>query len=350
VEGSTPGVEDPLGLRRGDVVRVRPAVDIARTLDERGEIAGLPFMPEMLPMCGSTFQVSARADTTCDTITMSGTTREMDDAVHLVGARCDGSAHGGCQAACLLYFKESWLERVEPSAGERTDSQDQESLEPDPPAELVDLLQSRAVVDAESYRCQATQLIEATHPLPSVKHYLRDVRTGNVSPRRLPRSLFWAFSDRYQRVSRRLPERLRLNGGKPMPKISGTASTPQVVNLDLEPGDIVEVKSVTEIEATLKVGDQRHKGLWYDREMMRYSGTRRTVLAKVERLLDEKTGKMMYPKTTCLILEGAVCEGDYHGLCQRQIYGYYRENWVRRVGPAPESNAGSEATPTDAEA
>ncbi len=27
------------------------------------------------------------------------------------GSRCDGTAHGGCQTACLLYWKEAWLKR-----------------------------------------------------------------------------------------------------------------------------------------------------------------------------------------------------------------------------------------------
>src|SRR4051794_17968284 len=29
--------------------------------------------------------------------------------------RCDGSAHGGCQAGCRLYWKEAWLRRVDAS-------------------------------------------------------------------------------------------------------------------------------------------------------------------------------------------------------------------------------------------
>src|SRR5689334_18063640 len=100
-------------LRRGDKVRVRSAEEIMATLDEHGDTDKLPFMPEMLPMCGQTFEVAARADKTCDTLNMVGCTRAMSQTVHLVGARCDGSAHGGCQAGCLLFFKESWLERAE---------------------------------------------------------------------------------------------------------------------------------------------------------------------------------------------------------------------------------------------
>ena len=35
----------------------------------------------------------------------------MRNAVHLE-ERCDGQAHGGCQAGCLVYWKEAWLKRV----------------------------------------------------------------------------------------------------------------------------------------------------------------------------------------------------------------------------------------------
>src|SRR6185436_21164080 len=71
--------------------------------------------PEMLQFCGQRFQVYKSAHKTCDTID-SYSIRSMDEAVHLVGLRCDGSAHGGCQAGCLLFWKNSWLRKVD-SAG-----------------------------------------------------------------------------------------------------------------------------------------------------------------------------------------------------------------------------------------
>ena len=104
-----------LGLRVGDVVEVRSEAEILATLDERGELDGLPFMPEMLKYCGRRLTVHKVAHKLCDTISRSGL-RRMENAVHLAGARCDGSAHGGCQTACSLYWKEAWLKRVEPGA------------------------------------------------------------------------------------------------------------------------------------------------------------------------------------------------------------------------------------------
>src|ERR1700752_2553531 len=101
------------GLHVGDLVEVRSAEEIMATLDERGEFENLPFMPEMLKFCGQRLTVHKVAHKLCDTITSSGL-HKMENAVHLTGSRCDGASHGGCQTACLLYWKEAWLNRVGP--------------------------------------------------------------------------------------------------------------------------------------------------------------------------------------------------------------------------------------------
>ena len=46
-------------------MRVRSAAEIFATLDDRGTLDGLPFMPEMLKYCGRTLPVTQRADATC---------------------------------------------------------------------------------------------------------------------------------------------------------------------------------------------------------------------------------------------------------------------------------------------
>ncbi|MCI0548310.1 MAG: hypothetical protein L0027_13625, partial [Candidatus Rokubacteria bacterium] len=111
---STAGSDIPrrLGLRPGELVQVRTEAEILATLDARGAIDGMLFMPEMLQYCGRQFRVAKRADKTCDTVTKTGG-RRLLDTVHLDGLRCDGSGHGGCQAACFLFWKEAWLRRVE---------------------------------------------------------------------------------------------------------------------------------------------------------------------------------------------------------------------------------------------
>ena len=97
-------------LSVGDWVEVRSKEEILRTLDKDGRVDGMPFMPEMFAFCGKRFQVYKRAHKTCDTVfPVQG--RRVADAVHLE-TRCDGSAHGGCQASCLLFWKVDWLRPV----------------------------------------------------------------------------------------------------------------------------------------------------------------------------------------------------------------------------------------------
>ena len=106
-----------LDLSPGELVSVRSASEIFSTLDASGTLEGLPFMPEMLKYCGRTLPVTQRADTTC---AGAGVVRRMRNTVHLQRIRCDGSAHDGCQAACLVFWKEAWLERV--GDGDRRDA------------------------------------------------------------------------------------------------------------------------------------------------------------------------------------------------------------------------------------
>ena len=96
-------MSDAPNLRAGEWVEVRNAQQILATLDANRCLDGLPFMPEMLQYCGKRFRVYKAAHKTCDTIE-TYTIRRMSSAVHLEGLRCDGEAHGGCQAGCLLFW------------------------------------------------------------------------------------------------------------------------------------------------------------------------------------------------------------------------------------------------------
>ena len=104
-----------LMLKTGDVVEVRTPMEILATLDEDASLDRLPFMPEMIQYSGQRFTVSRRVEKICDTVSGSPPySRRMTDTVFLDDLRCDGSAHGGCQAGCRIYWKESWLRRVDP--------------------------------------------------------------------------------------------------------------------------------------------------------------------------------------------------------------------------------------------
>jgi hypothetical protein len=154
--------------------------------------------------------------------------------------------------------------------------------------------------------------------------------------------------NKYQKVSKRLlPRPLLINGGQSFRFVSGAleGKTPKEL-LNLQPGEWVEIKSKEEILATLdKTGHNR--GLRFDVEELRYCGTRARVLRRVNRIVDENTGKLLRLPNDCVILEGVICPGDYHQYCPRSIYPFWREIWLRRVDqptsaepPAPAAPAG----------
>jgi hypothetical protein len=315
-------------LRRGDRVRVRSRDEILASLDTDGTLDGLPFMPEMLEYCGRELPVQARADKTCDTINATGTTRALLDTVHLAGARCDGGAHGGCQAGCLLFWREAWLEPAGATA-----------TAPDPaptwsaPSEKLAAGATR-INDAgeQVYRCQATELLKASRHLRrrDLSQFVRDVRTRNVPLRTMLVGLpVEAFNSFQWIATHRLPRWLRPFGGREFPFVRGTGTGARTRAAGLRPGDLVEVKSKAEIMATLDAGN-RNRGMLFDAEMLRYCGRRFRVQAKVSRILDEATGKMI-KLGDCYILEDVVCQGIYHRFCPRAITPYWREAWLRRV-------------------
>ncbi len=99
----------------GEWVQVRSKEEILQTLDGEGRLEGMPFMPEMFAFCGQKFQVYKIAHKTCDYSVYPYRTRRLRRSVHLQ-TRCDGAAHDGCEAGCLLYWKEDWLKAVSEEA------------------------------------------------------------------------------------------------------------------------------------------------------------------------------------------------------------------------------------------
>jgi hypothetical protein len=330
-------VDRRLGLQPGELVRVRSAEEIAATLDADGKLDGLPFMPEMLAYCGKTMSVFKRADKTC---AGRGKARRMNDAVHLVGVRCDGSAHGGCQAACLIYWKEAWLARApdngvarlaETNATARASQNGGPFVAPSKPllpvAATIKDRDGQGVV----YQCQATEVLNATRELPvwEPDQYVQDVRNWGL--RKLVRNLVISGFNKWQDASRRyLPAWLRIRGGQRYPALSGRLESTPKATLGLQPGDLVRVKSKDEILATLDTRN-RNRGLMFDVEMLRYCGKTARVKQRIERIIDEHTGKMIEINSDCVTLEGFVCMADYHRLCTRSVYEYFREIWLERV-------------------
>ena len=59
--------------------------------------------------------------------------------------------------------------------------------------------------------------------------------------------------------------------------------------------------------------------------------------SRVEKFLNEKTGRMTTMKTPAVILDDVWCKSRYSScrmFCPRSIYSWWRENWLERVEAA----------------
>ncbi len=329
-------------LRVGDWVEVRSKEEILGTLDKNGCLERLPFMPQMFQYCGQRFQVYKRAHKTCDTINGTGG-RWLANTVHLQ-LRCDGKAYGGCQASCLLFWKEAWLK---PCAGDRQ-CRSRAVSKPSAAGDCSedDVWKATCVRDAANgeprYACQATRLLDFTTPLPwrNVSQYLEDFTSGNATPGRMLRALSYSI---FRRLNLRFPTFRKIHdwvsvqfGGVPFPRRVGTIpdgkSTPTCA-LDLQPGDLVRVKSYSEILRTLDVKN-KNRGLFFDAELVPYCGGIYRVRTKVFNFIDEKSGRLRKMTTPAVILENVWCQSCYSEgrmLCPRSIYSWWREIWVEKI-------------------
>jgi hypothetical protein len=341
-------------VQAGDWVEVRSKEEILRSLDKNGRLEGLPFMPQMFEYCGRRFKVYKRAHKTCDTVSLEIASRRLANAVHLE-TRCNGKAYGGCQAACLIFWKDAWLKPVVEKANSIQVSTGRKPLER--PAQINGVGCSdddvwratciRGQPDADTrYMCQATQLPVFTTPLSwwDVRQYIEDYSSGNASLGEICRGFVYlsyyhltlAKRGRLGRPARWLYDKFQaVVGGVPYPRHRGTLPaghpTP-VANLNLQPGELVRVKPYKEILATLD--GFKNRGMYFDAELVPNCGRVYRVQTQVTKFINETTGKMATMKTPAVILEGVWCRSRYSNcrmFCPRAIYTWWREVWLERV-------------------
>jgi hypothetical protein len=313
-------------LYRGDLVEVRSPSEILVTLDESGVLAGLPFMPEMVAYCGRRFTVSHRADKVCDTVKYTGS-RRIPNAVLLDDLRCDGSGHEGCQAECRIFWKGAWLRKVTP---------DTPPAPPFSPSEAQALFE-RASRETKSsvekngkvekrYRCQNTDILRYSDFLNvwDPRPYVQEYTSGNVS--------LLHFVQVTSRAA--VTEPLRKLGYIPEIHLPGTADPKDKFEpLNLQPGELVRVKTKEEIAKTL-TPEGRHRGMWFDREMLPYCGGTYRVRQRIGRFVNERDGKLVVMKNQPVTLDGVVCSGDRsvcRWLCPRAVYPFWHEVWLERA-------------------
>ena len=340
-------------FRSGELVEVRSKSEILATLDRHGRLDELPFMPEMLQYCGKRFRVYKRAHKTCDFVTNTGS-RRLERTVHLEDIRCDGAAHGQCMAACMIYWKEAWLRPVTDTdavpAGRTAIRHASSAGCSEDDLQTATLVDARGQAGEPVYVCQATELPKFTKPLSpwDIRQYVEDYRSGNVKSlaEMAPRFIYRAYDNLinlgigWGPILRWCYDTFQgIRGGIPHPGRVGTipagTKTPEGV-LNLQPGELVRVNDYHASLDTIDVNG-RNRGMSFSAEMVPYCGGTFRVKGLVNRLIDEKTGKMLVMKNSCVILDGVICQARYNKkmiFCPRATYPYWREIWLERVASA----------------
>ncbi|HKT22451.1 MAG TPA: hypothetical protein VJR06_07590 [Nitrososphaerales archaeon] len=100
--------------------------------------------------------------------------------------------------------------------------------------------------------------------------------------------------------------------------------------LGLKPGEWVKVRTAREIFDTLD-SNGRHKGLGINPEQVSFCGKKFRVFKVVDKIRLESTGELRRMKAPTVLLEGAVCDGRFHGGCDRSCFCFWREEWLERA-------------------
>ena len=198
------------------------------------------------------------------------------------------------------------------------------------------------------YVCQATRLPWATSDLEwwDIRQYVEDYLSGNVGLWRLLCGGVYFVGLWFMRAGIGLGRPLRwfydtfypLWRGAPFPRRHGVIPrgerTP-ASSLNLQPGELVQIKPYKEILATLDTSN-RNRGLFFDAEEVPFCGGTYRVQKRVTKIINERTGKMLEMKTPSVILDSVICESRYSEcrlFCPRSIYSLWREVWLDRVEP-----------------
>jgi hypothetical protein len=306
---------DSVKLRAGDWIEIKSPAEIALTLDGEGTLDGLPFMPEMLELCGKRARILRVAEKACVEVReLRYWMREFhrNNVVILDMPRCSGLDHDGCGRACVFFWKLDWLRKADSDLPSAVDQQFDLTI-------LASRLKTKST--PQRYFCQSTQMASATHSLSRWRIVLkcfRDVHSGSRGMLEMVRLVLFPlfrYLTRYQ---------------LPRPLVGKLKRTP-VGELKLQPGELVEIKSEAEILGTLD-GRGRNRGMICDRGLTQYAGRRYQVRNRLDRIICEPTGEMRAVQGT-VILKGLNCHCWWRrvGGCPRDDFMYWREIWVKRV-------------------
>lgn len=304
-------------LRPGDLVRVRSHADILATLDAEGTLDGVVFMEEMLAFVGQQLRVFRRLEKTCVEGSPFGIGEfHHNDVVTLEGNRCSGACHDQCARSCMIFWKEAWLEKVHDHDVGLSGAYDSAA------AAALRARLHPPVTDGQ-YFCQSTNLVNATRGLSGFERLMKVWADIRVRTYTVPHALKLLLRPGFAKLLKPFVPRIPKTDRKKTPRGA----------LGLQPGDLIEVKSVKEIAETLDVNGQ-NRGLQWSIDLLHYCGKRFRVAKRLEHMIVEYNGKMMNVSDTVL-LEGASCPCRYViGGCPRADLIYWREIWLRKIEDA----------------
>jgi hypothetical protein len=312
----------------GEAVRVKSWPAIRATLDASGGLEGLPFMDEMRPYCGRTLRVYRVLDKIYD-YGRSRLMRRIDGCVLLLDTRCDGSAHDGCEADCYLVWKHAWLEAADDAALPTSA----------PPAPAASPEAPPAIDPARRYTCQYNSLTNASRPMAQRSLYalLGPWAAGNVTGRAFVVALATAAFNAVQ----------AWRGGATYPDKPTPSDDKSLRGEPLRPGDWVRVKLPPELARAMD-RNSKNRGLWFDKDMLKFAGGVYQVRRRVERIIDIHSGAMIAMKTPCIALEDVHLTGEFQCFGEQHDYLYWREAWLtlerRAEGAAGDDQAAARAT------
>ena len=314
-------------LRRGELVEVRSAAEILATLDDTERSEGLPFMPEMLAHIGRRFTVEARVERACDTINKGGRVRRMRQtrparrpALRRLGPRrlrrgVPPVLEGGV-AAQVADSGETG--NVAPAAGAGAD---------------------RALEDLARRTRDACRGRTSRLPLPGdgVRRGVGGARLvgfaivlarGHVRQRRV-----CCDSSRSARGSSYEEIRRRLGLWSYPVKSTGRREDRPARSSTSRPGTRVRIRPADEISETLDA-TLKTRGSGSTGRCFRTAAARAGSTGRVERFIDEGSGRMIELKSECVILDGVFCKGhlsEGRWFCPRAIYSWWRDDWLERA-------------------
>ena len=305
-------------FKPGDIVEVLQPSEIIKTLDEQGAMDNLPFMSEMIQYCGKKFKIQSLNEKTCieclyskDCISNSIREFNINDVVLLENIRCDGTSHGNCQTGCMIFWKEAWLSIFNPEDKNIIINNKE-----------IDELKARlkAKINDKHFYCQLTQVEEITSNIGTKRRLIKlfkDVKSGEIEIYIAIKAILNPFIKKLKKIWFKI-------------FFEDYGDKTPVDILNLQPGEIVEVKSLAEILKTLDK-HRRNKGLEFNYGMRKYCGKKFMVRNRLERMINETTGKMIEINNT-VILENVECLYEYRGFgCPRARFQFWREIWLKRI-------------------